>query len=70
MDFKRKWTPFALEAEIKTYGVARICNAHNEMEAEKQRIFNSMRGIEDQLIEVARYVGATCSAETLENRAR
>jgi hypothetical protein len=60
MDFKREWTPFALEAEIQAHGVTRICKAHNEMVAEKQRIYNSMRGTEDQLIEVARHVDATC----------
>ena len=29
MDFSRKWTTFALEAEHFAFGMQRICDAHN-----------------------------------------
>ena len=31
MDFDRKATVFALEAEVEAYGTARICNAYNDL---------------------------------------
>ena len=42
MDFNRKWTPFALEAEFEHFGAGRISRAHNdrvnELEAECARL--------------------------------
>lgn len=31
MDFDRKWTEFALDAEVDTFGTSRIVNAHNAL---------------------------------------
>lgn len=37
MDFLREWTDFALEAEYDSFGVHRICKAHNSMMELKDR---------------------------------
>lgn len=34
MDFEKKWTLFALEAEEGKFGFDRIANAHNKLQAE------------------------------------
>lgn len=34
MDFKRDWTPFALQAEVEHFGVVRIATAHNRLRSE------------------------------------
>ena len=38
MDFDRDWTQFAMDAEIETYGLARIAKAHNDLRAEVARL--------------------------------
>jgi hypothetical protein len=32
LDFTKKWTIFALEAEIENVGVYRLCNSHNALQ--------------------------------------
>ena len=33
MDLDREWTPFAMEAEYRAYGMGRIAEAHNRLRA-------------------------------------
>lgn len=37
-DLKRRWTPFALEAEYDAYGMARIVAAHNKTTDELEQL--------------------------------
>jgi hypothetical protein len=38
MDFNRKWTQFALDAECDHFGMERIAKAHNDLLAEVSRL--------------------------------
>lgn len=38
MDMNRTWTPFAVDAEVDHYGTARLCQAHNALRAEVERL--------------------------------
>jgi cell division protein FtsB len=38
MDMNRTWTQFAADAEVDRYGTARLCEAHNALRAEVERL--------------------------------
>lgn len=39
MDFTRRWTPFALDAEVNYYGTKRIADAHNHLRDEHAKLY-------------------------------
>jgi len=38
MDFTRRWTAFALDVEVASYGTERIAKAHNRLREEHARL--------------------------------
>jgi hypothetical protein len=47
MDLNRNWTVFAADAECDAYGTTRLCNAHNALRAENERLREQLRKIGD-----------------------
>ena len=50
MNFTREWTPFALDAEVKHFGTARIAKAHNEETGRLARQLNESNERNGRLI--------------------
>jgi len=51
MNFNRKWTVFAADAEVNCFGTVRLVQAHNDAVIMS---INTMRGCRDMLSEAAK----------------